>query len=72
MTQADYKPPEGWHIVSGSEVARRQLHASINALTHDEIAEIIRRVHPRAKATRIDELARAAVAQAHRLVSPKK
>lgn len=50
---------------------RAELHASINALTREQVAQIIRRVHPRAKAARIDELARAAVAQAHRLVSPR-
>lgn len=54
-----------------SKQRRAELHASINALTRQEVAQIIRRVHPRAKATRIDELARAAVAQAHRLVSPR-
>lgn len=61
MTQAEYKTPEGWHVVSGSEVARRQrdaqmraeLHASINALTRQEVEHIIRRVHPRMMATRI-------------------
>ena len=50
---------------------RAELHASINALTREEVAQIIRRVHPRTKATRIDELARKAVGEAHRLVSPR-
>lgn len=52
--------------------ARRELHSSINALTREEVAQIIRRVHPRAKSTRIDELAKKAVGEAHRLVSPRK
>jgi len=51
---------------------RAELHASINALSREEVAQIIRRVHPRAKTTRIDDLARKAVAEAHRLVSPRK
>lgn len=51
-----------------SKQKRAELHASINALTREEVAQIIRRVHPRAKDARVDELARAAVAEAHRLV----
>jgi len=52
--------------------ARRELHSAINALSCEEVEQIIRRVHPRAKSTLVDDLARKAVAEAHRLVSPKK
>lgn len=61
MTQAEYKTPEGWHVVSGSEVARRQrdaqmraeLHASINGLNTSRSRADHPRVHPRMKVTRI-------------------
>jgi hypothetical protein len=51
---------------------RRALHAAINALSHDEVAEIVKKAHPRAKRSRIDELAKAAIAAAHRIVTPRK
>jgi hypothetical protein len=50
---------------------RRDLHAAINDLSHAEVAAIVREQHPRIKGERIDELARAAIAQAHKLVSPR-
>jgi len=53
-----------------SKQKRAELHASINALSREEVAQIIRRVHPRAK--NVDELAKKAVGAAHRLVSPRK
>ena len=51
---------------------RRDLHAAINALTHDEVAAIVQKAHPRAKRERIDELAKLAIEAAHRKVSPRK
>lgn len=51
--------------------ARRTLHAAINALTHDEVAEIVKKAHPRARGARLDELAKHAIARAHRIVSPR-
>jgi hypothetical protein len=50
---------------------RRDLHSAINSLTRSEVAAIIKRQHPRAKGERINELAKEAIAEAHRLVSPR-
>lgn len=55
-----------------SKQTRRDLHAAINALTRDEVAEIVKDQFPRARGKRIDELAREAIAEAHRIVSPRK
>lgn len=49
--------------------SRRDLHAAINELTHDEVAAIVRQQYPRIK---LDEVAKAAIAGAHRIVSPRK
>jgi hypothetical protein len=54
-----------------NKTERRKIHRAINDLTHDEVAEIVRKAHPRAKGARIDELAKAAIAEAHKLVSPR-
>jgi hypothetical protein len=50
---------------------RRDLHSAINALSRDEVAEIIRQAHPGVTSAKIDELAKAAIEEAHRLVSPR-
>lgn len=50
---------------------RRELHAAINALTHDEVAAIVKKEFPRANGHRIDELAKRAIAEAHRIVSSR-
>ena len=50
---------------------RRALHAAINDLSHAEVEAIVRKEHPRAKGEKIDELAKQAIGQAHRLVSPR-
>ena len=54
-----------------NKTERRKIHRAINHLTHDEIAEIVKKAHPRARGARLDELAKAAIAEAHRLVSPR-
>ena len=51
--------------------SRRKLHIAINALTHAEVAAIVRQQYPRARGKEIDELARQMVGQAHSLVSPR-
>jgi hypothetical protein len=51
---------------------RAKLHAAINALTRKEVAEIIKKAHPRVNGVRLDQLAKEAIAQAHRIVSPRK
>lgn len=55
-----------------SKQSRRDLHAAINALTREEVAEIVKEQFPRAREKRIDELAKAMIGEAHRLVSPRK
>jgi hypothetical protein len=50
---------------------RRDLHAAINALTHEQVAQIIKRQYPRAKGERIDELAKKMIGEAHRIISPR-
>jgi len=51
---------------------RRNLHHTINSLTPDQVAAIVRRTHPRVKAGQVDTLAKRAIARAHRQVSPRK
>jgi hypothetical protein len=51
---------------------RRKLHLCINTLTRQEVAEIIKEKRPRATGKKLDELAKAALAEAHRIVSPRK
>jgi hypothetical protein len=51
---------------------RRKFHAAINALSRDEVAEIIKQAHPGVKSSaKIDELAKAVIEEAHRIVSPR-
>lgn len=60
-------------MTNTTKKTRRKLHASINELSRDEVAEIIRQAHPGVTSSaKIDELAKAAIAEAHRLVSPQK
>jgi hypothetical protein len=54
-----------------TKTERAKLHASINALTHDEVTAIVRQTFPRAKGAKIDALAKAAISNAHRHVSPR-
>jgi len=51
---------------------RLKLHAAINDLSPETVAAIIKQFFPRAKGTKIDQLANAAIASAHRQVSPRK
>ncbi len=54
-----------------TKAERRRLHEGINALTHKEVAEIIRRSFPRARGARIDAMAKSVISNAHRQVSPR-
>jgi hypothetical protein len=49
---------------------RRTLHAGINKLSADEVAAIVRKQFPGVRGPRVDQLAKAVVADAHRKVSP--
>ncbi|MGA8441901.1 MAG: hypothetical protein WB762_03655 [Candidatus Sulfotelmatobacter sp.] len=55
-----------------TKAGRRKLHQAINSLGNDQVAAIVRQNFPRAKGARVDELAKRAVAGAHRMVSPRK
>ena len=55
-----------------SRAQRRKLHYGINRLTADGVAAIVRQQFPRAKNAKMDELAKAVIANAHRQVSPRK
>jgi hypothetical protein len=48
------------------------MHAAINELTGNQVAAIVRQEFPRAKGGKIDQLAKAVIANAHRIVSPRK
>jgi hypothetical protein len=50
---------------------RRKLHGAINDISPQEVAGIVRQSFPRAKGGRIDALAKAVVAKAHRQVAPR-
>lgn len=51
---------------------RRNLHAAINSLSHDEVADIVKKEFPRATGKKLAELAREMIGEAHGLVSPRK
>jgi hypothetical protein len=55
-----------------TKAQRRKLHAAINSLGHQQVANIVRKEFPKAKGLRIDSMAKAVVANAHRQVSPRK
>jgi hypothetical protein len=50
---------------------RRKLHAAINSLEPETVASIVRKVFPRTLDARVDQLAKAVIANAHRHVSPR-
>jgi hypothetical protein len=50
---------------------REKLHRAINGLSGNQIAAIVQKEFPRAKTGKIDALARAVIAKAHRQVSPR-
>jgi hypothetical protein len=54
-----------------SKEERRKTHQAINRLTSDQVAAIVKQNFPRVKRSRIDELAKAVIANAHRQVSPR-
>ena len=54
-----------------TKAQRRKVHRAINELTGDEVAAIVQQEFPRAKIGKIDALARAVIAKAHRQVSPR-
>ena len=45
---------------------------AINALPLEQVAAIVKQAHPRAMDAKVDELARQAIADAHRIVSRRK
>ena len=51
---------------------RRNLHHTINSLTPDQVAAIVRRTHPRVRDKHVDSIAKRVIAAAHRQVSPRK
>lgn len=54
-----------------TKAGRRRLHQGLNDLTKGEVAAIVLQTFPRAKGTRVDELAKQVIAGAHRQVSPR-
>jgi hypothetical protein len=60
------------HGISMSKATRAKLHHAINALTGTQVASIVRKEFPKAKGGKIDQLAKAVIANAHRIVSPRK
>jgi hypothetical protein len=54
-----------------NKVQRSKLHRSINGLTGSQVAAIVQKEFPRAKGGKIDQLAKAVIANAHRQVSPR-
>jgi hypothetical protein len=53
-----------------TKAQRRKLHRSINGLSPQDVAGIVKQSFPRAKGGKIDQLAKAVIANAHRQVSP--
>jgi len=54
-----------------NKAQRGKLHRSINGISPQDVAGIVKQSFPRAKGGRIDALAKAVVAKAHRQVSPR-
>lgn len=55
-----------------TKTERRKMHRVLNALSHDQVAAIVRQQFPRAKGARVDSLAKQVIAGAHRVISPRK
>jgi hypothetical protein len=55
-----------------NKAQRGKLHRAINGLSGNQVAAIVKKEFPRAKGGKIDQLARAVIANAHRQVSPRK
>jgi hypothetical protein len=54
-----------------NKAQRSKLHRSINGLSPQDLAGIVKQSFPRTKGGKIDALAKAVVARAHRQVSPR-
>lgn len=54
-----------------NKTQRAKLHRSINGLSPQDLAGIVKQSFPKAKGGRIDQLAKAVIAKAHRQVSPR-
>jgi hypothetical protein len=54
-----------------SKAERGKTHQAINRLTSEQVATIVKQNFSRVKRSRIDELAKAVIANAHRQVSPR-
>ena len=55
-----------------NKAQRGKLHRAINGLTGNQVAGIVQEEFPRAKGGKIDALAKRVIANAHRIVSPRK
>ena len=55
-----------------TKAQRKALHVAINDLSHQDLATIVQKYFPRAKGPKVDQLAKAVIATAHRKVSPRK
>ena len=55
-----------------NKAQRGKLHRAINGLTGNQVAGIVQKEFPRAKGGKIDALAKRVIANAHRIVSPRK
>jgi hypothetical protein len=54
-----------------NKAQRGKLHRAINGISPQDVAGIVKQSFPRAKAGKIDQLARDVIAKAHRQVSPR-
>jgi hypothetical protein len=54
-----------------NKAQRGKLHRAINGVRPQDVAGIVKQSFPRAKAGKIDQLARDVIAKAHRQVSPR-
>jgi hypothetical protein len=54
-----------------TKAQRRTLHGAINNISAQDVAAIVKQSFPRAKGGKIDQLAKAVIAKAHRQVSPR-
>lgn len=51
---------------------RREIHKAINNLSHESVAEVVKKHFPRISPLKIDAAAKMVIAKAHDLVSPKR
>ena len=54
-----------------TKAQRKKTHENINALTHEQVAAIVRHTFPRVRGEHIDGLAKQLIAGAHAEVSPR-